>query len=88
MQKRLNVILDSEESITLSHACNTYGLQRFRASKGGKEYLIAKDYSSQNCFLVDVKDNSVLDAIRFTRTKDLLKFLMTHNYEITVLIEE
>ena len=88
MIKRLHVRPDDDETITISHACNTYGLQRYRLFKDNKEFIIAKDYSQHLFYLIDVKDHSIIDTLYITRTFDLLKFLMKQKYEVEILFEE
>lgn len=88
MIKRLCVRPDDDETITISHACNTYGLQRYRLFKDNKEFIVAEDYSQHLFYLIDVKDHSITDTLHITRTFDFLKFLMKQKYEVTILVEE
>lgn len=87
MSKRLNVRPDDDETITISQACNTYGLQRYRLYKDNKEFIVAKDYSQHLFYIIDVKDHSIIDTLHITRTSDFLKFLMKQKYEVDVVID-
>lgn len=88
MTKRLQVRPDDDATITISHACNTYGLQRYRLFKDNKEFIVAKDYSRHLFYLIDVKDHSIIGTLHITRTFDFLEFLMKQKYEVTILVEE
>jgi hypothetical protein len=88
MTKRLQVRPDDDGTITISHACNTYGLQHYRLFKDNKEFIVAKDYSRHLFYLIDVKDHSIIGTLHITKDSDFLEFLMKQKYEVTILVEE
>lgn len=89
MTKRLQVRPDDDvNTITISNACNIYGLPRYRVYKDDREYFIA-NYSPSNLFyIVDIKDNSVYDVLKFRTTRELFNFLMHNEFKIAVVIDE
>lgn len=89
MTKTLEVRPDDDDSITLSHACNTYGLQRFRFYDNAKnEYIIAKDRYN-NFYLVNTRSNHVCDIFKFQTNKDAIRRLLEElKFNVVVVIEE
>lgn len=89
MIKRLHVRPDDDDnSITISNACNIYGLPRYRVYKDDREYFIAKNYPKNLFYIIDIKDNSVYDVIKFQTARELFNFLMHNDFEIDVVIDE
>ena len=89
MTKTLEVRPDDDDSITLSHACNTYGLQRFRFYDNAKnEYILVND-KYNNFYLVNTYSNHVCDTFKFQTNKDTIRLLLEKlNYDVVVVIEE
>lgn len=89
MTKTLEVRPDDDDSITLSHACNTYGLQRFRFYDNVKnEYILVKD-KYNNYYLIDTRTNYVVDTFKFQTNRNVISLLLdVLNYDVVVVIEE
>lgn len=89
MTKRLHVRPDNDiNAITVSNACNIYGLPRYRVYKDDREYFIAENYPNSLFYIIDIKDNSVHDVLKFRTTRELFSFLMHNGFEIDVVIDE
>ena len=89
MTKRLQVRPDDDvNTITISNACSIYGLPQYRVYKDDREYFIAKSYPNNLFYLIDIKDNSVYDVLKFQTAYGLFSYLMHNGFEVDVVIDE
>lgn len=89
MTKRLHVRPDNDiNTISVSQACNIYGLPRYRVYEDDREYFIAENYPHSLFYIIATKDNSVYDVLYFRTTRELFSYLMHNGFEIDVVIDE
>lgn len=89
MTKRLHVRPDDDvNTITISNACNIYGLPRYRVYRDDREYFIANFSPSNLFYIINIKDNNVHDIIKFSSIRDLFKYLLRRDYQIDVVYDE
>lgn len=90
MTKELNVLLDDEQIISLSQACNMYGHQHYRIYNNiGSEYIIVKGCELDTWYLIDVHKYKVKKEYEDYRSfRFLFSDLLKKGYKIKLICDE
>lgn len=88
MIKRLHVRPDDDETITISHACNIYGLPRYRVYKNDTEFFLVKDTTVDLYMIVNADTNEIHRVLSCSSNRECIKFLLEQDYEVDVVIDE
>lgn len=89
MIKRLHVRPDDDETITLSHACNTYGRRHFRISSNTNQEFFVVVSQHNDWYMVNASTNVIVRNLGVYESARLLfSDLLKKGYIITLIFNE
>lgn len=90
MTKELNVVLDDEQTITLSNACNMYGHHHYLIyNNEGQQCVIAKGYEPDTWYLIDAHKLKVEKKYEdYCSFRFLFSDLLKKGYKIKLIFDD
>lgn len=88
MTKELNVVLDDEQIITLSNACNIYGHRHFRISNSSTMFFVVVSQHN-DWYMVNANTNLIVRNLGvYQSARFLFSDLLKKGYKIKLILDD